>query len=108
MTIALTAITGTAQTGLTSPTYTPVSDKAPDPSSAVQYAITTLGGTQTGVNVHSSSLPFTMTFWRPKLLKIAKWVNSFGGYAQSTEFNVYKVITRKGLQTATADRKSVV
>lgn len=52
MTISLTTpVTGAAQTGLTSPTYTHVVDTPPN-AYTKQYAVTALGGTQTGVDVH--------------------------------------------------------
>jgi hypothetical protein len=95
MSIALTAVTGSAQTGLTSPTYTPTADTAPD-SNGKQYAITALGGTQTGVNVHSVSNPFSMTFWRPKILRAIARLNSNGVLVGNPK-NVYSVLTRKGV-----------
>jgi hypothetical protein len=103
MTIALTTITGAPVTGLTSPTYSVASDLAPDPSSSEHYVITAIGGTQSGVVKHLASLPFTMTFWRPKILRFAKYVTALGGISFPTsEFNTYKVMTRKGLQSAAA------
>jgi hypothetical protein len=56
-------VTGSAVTGLTSPTYTLTADTAPT-SVGKQYAVTTLGGTQTGVRTHSISSPFTITWFR--------------------------------------------
>jgi hypothetical protein len=83
-------ITGTAQTGLTSPTYTHLSDSAPD-STGKQVAVSALGGTQTGVTVSSISSPFTLTFWRPKTFRQA----SAGGVSEGN--NVWRVIARKGV-----------
>lgn len=88
-------ITGGAQTGLTSPTYTHVSMAGPD-SNVKQQAVTALGGTQTGVDVHSVSRPFTISFWWPKILRILPALNS-QGQLPSVPMNVYKVITRKGV-----------
>ena len=95
MSIALTAITGGPQTGLTSPTYTVVTDTAPD-ANGKQYAVTALGGTQTGVTAHSVSSPFTITFWRPKLARLIGRINALGYLVQNPK-NTYKTITRKGV-----------
>ena len=61
-------VTGAAQTGLTTPTYTFVADVAPD-ANGKQVAVTALGGTQVGVTPHSVASPFTGTFVRPKSFK---------------------------------------
>lgn len=95
MSISLTAVTGTAQTGLTSPTYTPTADTAPD-SNGKQYAITALGGTQTSVTTHAVSNPFSVTFWRPKIQRAIARVNG-NGILIANPKNVYSVITRKGV-----------
>jgi len=69
MTVNITTpITGAAQTGLTSPTYTNVGMAGPD-ANVKQVAVTALGGTQTGVDVHSVARPFTISFWWPKVLR---------------------------------------
>jgi len=69
MTISYTnPVTGAAQTGLTSPTYTLVADIAPDVNGR-QWAVSALGGTQTGVRTHSASDPFTITVMRPKVFQ---------------------------------------
>lgn len=60
-------ITGGAQTGFTSPTYTIVQDTATD-FNRKQYSVTALGGTQTGVTTASASAPFNVTLVRPKQL----------------------------------------
>lgn len=96
MTVNITTpITGAAQTGLTSPTYTNVSMAGPD-ANVKQVAVTALGGTQTGVDVHSVARPFTISFWWPKVLRILPALSSSGQLA-SVPMNVYKVITRKGV-----------
>lgn len=91
-------ITGSAQTGLTSPTYTNTSMAAPDVN-AKQVAVTALGGTQTGVTVHSVSSPFTIAFWWPKILRVLPNLNA-QGQLSSVPRNVYKLITRKGVTPA--------
>lgn len=97
MTMSITSpVTGQAQTGLTSPTYTHVADVAPDVNGR-QYAVTALGGTQTSVVVHSVAAPFTVSFWRPKVMKILGTPNPVTGVVSNVTRNVYKVITRKGV-----------
>ncbi|DAD52359.1 coat protein [ssRNA phage SRR5466337_1] len=96
MTVNITSpITGAAQTGLTSPTYTNVSMAGPD-ANVKQVAVTALGGTQTGVDVHSVARPFTISYWWPKVLRVLPSLSSNGQLA-SVPMNVYKVITRKGV-----------
>ncbi|DAD51320.1 TPA_asm: coat protein [ssRNA phage Gerhypos.4_28] len=96
MTISLTSpVTGSAQTGLTSPTYTVVADTAPNAYSK-QYAVTALGGTQTGVDVHAASRPFTITFSRPQNIRSAPVANPVTGAMPNSPRNVYSVVVRKG------------
>lgn len=96
MTISITSpVTGAAQTGLTSPTYTHVVDTAPD-SNGKQVAVTALGGTQTGVSIGSVSSPFTTTFVRPKNLRSLSIVDPVTGVLRSIPRNEYHLITRKG------------
>jgi hypothetical protein len=61
-----------------------------------QVAVTALGGTQTGVDVHSVARPFTVAFWWPKILRILPAINN-NGSLPSVPMNVYKLITRKGV-----------
>jgi hypothetical protein len=97
MTFALTSpVTGLAQTGLTSPTYTIVSDTPPDVNSK-QYAVTALGGTQTGVLAHSVAAPFTCSMFRPKSSKVLQPVNPVTGVLRNVPNNSYSVVTRKGV-----------
>lgn len=96
MTITVTSpITGAAQTGLTSPTYTHVVDTAPD-SNGKQVAVTALGGTQTGVTVHSVASPFTITAFRPKVFRVLGKPNPVTGLVKDVPMNIYKIVTRKG------------
>lgn len=96
MTVTVTSpLTGAAQTGFTSPTYTHVSMAGPD-SNVKQYAVTALGGTQTGVDVHSVARPFTISFWWPKILRGLPNLNG-NGQLPSVPMNTYKLITRKGV-----------
>jgi hypothetical protein len=96
MTISITSpVTGAAQTGFASPTYTHVVDTAPD-SNGKQVAVTALGGTQTGASVSSVSSPFTTTFVKPKVLKALSAVDPVTGVLRSIPKNEYYLITRKG------------
>lgn len=97
MTIAVTSpITGSAQTGLTSPTYTVVTDTAPG-SNGKQYAVTAIGGTQTGVRTHSASDPFTLTFERPATVRQAPIPNPITGVIGNVPRNNYVARLRKGV-----------
>jgi hypothetical protein len=89
-------ITGGAQTGFTSPTYTTVTDTAPDVNGK-QVAVTALGGTQAGVVVHSVAAPFTVTFVRPKAFKALGKTNPTTGLLPSVPKNQWKIIVRKGV-----------
>lgn len=97
MTITVTSpITGAAQTGLTSPTYTLTADTPPNPNGK-QNAVTALGGTQTGVTTHSVAAPFTVSAFRPAVFKQLGKANPVTGVIANVPRNVYKVITRKGV-----------
>jgi hypothetical protein len=62
-----------------------------------QYAVTALGGTQSGVDVSTVARPFTLTMFRPKVLRVLGNPNPVTGIIQNVPRNVYKVITRKGV-----------
>jgi len=89
-------VTGAPQTGFTSPTYTIVSDQAPD-ANGRQYAVTVAGGTQAGVTIHSVSSPFTSTLVKPKVFKTLGKPNPTTGLVTSVPRNVWKHIVRKGV-----------
>lgn len=90
-------ITGAAVTGLTSPTHTLTVDAPPAPY-AKQWAITSLGGTQTGVVSSSASKPFTLSAFRPQVLRALPPLNTVSGQlASAVPMNVYKFIGRKGV-----------
>jgi hypothetical protein len=96
MTIAVTSpVTGSAQTGLTSPTYTIVSDTPPNINSKA-YAVTALGGTQTGVDIHQASKPFQLIVQRPANIRVAPLPNVVTGVMPTSPRNVYTVMVRKG------------
>lgn len=97
MTVNVTSpVTGSAQTGFTTPTYTLTTDIAPD-INGKQWAVTALGGTQTGVTSHSVSSPFTISVFRPKVIRNIGNPNPVTGVVSSIPKNTYKVITRKGV-----------
>lgn len=96
MTVSVTSpVTGGLQTGFTAPTYTVVADVPPNAYSK-QYAVTALGGTQTGVDVHGASKPFTITFSRPAQIRSAPVPNPVTGVMPNSPRNVYSVLVRKG------------
>lgn len=99
-------LTGASQTGLTSPTYT-LSTDVPPSSNAVQFAVTALGGTQTGVESHSVSKPFTITAIRPKAFKPLGPANQVTGFVSSVPMNRFSVITRKGAEINSAGQVKV-
>lgn len=92
-------VTGGPQSGFTTPTYTIAVDTAPDVNGK-QYAVTAVGGTQTGVTVHSLSSPFTITFWKPKTVKVLGKPNPTTGLITNVPRNVFKQVTRKGVTPA--------
>jgi len=102
MTIAITGtITGTAETGFTTPTYTAVADNATDLRSK-QSVVTSVGGTQTGVVAHSVNAPFTVTVRRPSILKTLSqaFLNGVTGQYSRVPFNEYVILVRKAAQVA--------
>jgi hypothetical protein len=97
MTYGVTSpVTGAAQTGFTSPTYTLTSDVAPD-INGKQHAVSAVGGTQSGVDANTVSRPFSLTFIRPKQLRQLGNPNPVTGVISNVPRNTYKLITRKGV-----------
>jgi len=98
MALTLTSpVTGGAQTGLTTPSYNLATDTAPS-NSGKQYAVSSLGGTQSGVDASSSpSRPFTITLQRPPVLRQLPAVDSVTGVLRNVPRNTYKIIGRKGV-----------
>lgn len=97
MTFALTSpITGAAQTGLTSPTYSLTADQGPTVNSK-QSVVSALGGTQTGVAIHSIAVPFTIAMFKPSNPRVLGPVNPITGVLLKVPTNSFKVITRKGV-----------
>jgi hypothetical protein len=96
MTISLSAITGGAQTGFTSPTYTPTLDVALD-TNGKQWAMTALGGTQASVRTHAATDPFTFLYVRPKVYKALPKTNPVTGALPSVPKNVHLIKIVKGV-----------
>lgn len=98
-------VTGTAQTGLTAPTYTIANDTAPDVN-GIARAVTALGGTQTGVEVSSPSNPFTILATRPKVIKTLPALQA-NGQLGSVPKNTWTVSVRKGVDVLAGQPKQV-
>jgi len=94
-----TPVTGGAQTGFTTPTYTLAADRAPD-INGTQHAVSAVGGTQAGVRSHTVSDPFTVTFFKPKTPKALPSPNPTTGRYGSVPSNTYSVVLRKGVNFA--------
>lgn len=89
-------ITGTAITGLTSPTYTIAMDTAPNAWSK-QFAVTAIGGTQTGVDTGQTvSRPWAITVSRPQNMRQLNSVDS-NNVLRSFPRNTFVTLVRKGL-----------
>jgi hypothetical protein len=81
-------------------------DVAPD-SNGVARAVTTLGGTQTGVEVSSPSNPFTLLATRPKVLKTLPALQA-NGQLGSVPMNTWYVSVRKGVDVLAGQPKRVM
>lgn len=109
MTMVLSSpVSGSAQTGFTSPTYTLTEDAAPA-SNMKQWAVTALGGTQAGVTVHSATKAFTITAYRPATIKSLGATNPITGQVSEVPRNNYGLIVRKSVTPAAGqlDRLSI-
>jgi hypothetical protein len=95
MAFALTTVTGSAVTGLTTPTYTFTQGVAPS-SNGKQFSVTSLGGTQTGVRTHSPSSPFSFTFFTDPNPKQIGPVDA-NGVLRFVPNNKYRLIGRVGV-----------
>lgn len=92
-----TALTGGAQTGFVTPTYTLTQDIAPT-IFGKQWAVTAIGGTQTGVAASSAAKPFSVTVVRPTAFKSTFAVNpQTGAIIGPVPKNAWKIIVRKGV-----------
>lgn len=92
-------VTGGAQTGLTTPAYTLLTDVAPVVYGR-QYAVSALGGTQTNVRTHAVSDPFTGTLTRAPVLKPLPAPNPVTLRYGNIPKNTTQVLIRKGVLCA--------
>lgn len=100
-------VTGLAQSGFTSPTYTVTQDSAMGNHSK-QWYVSALGGTQTGARAHTVSSPFTVAVFRPQVLKALPAANPITGVIRKVGRNTYKVVTRVGLIPAANQAAEIV
>jgi hypothetical protein len=86
-----------------------VADSAPDNFSKQSY-VSALGGTQSGVNVHSVAIPFTLGVRRPNVLKVlmAKFLNGITGKYTRVPKNVYTFVTRKGVAIQSGQYETMI
>jgi hypothetical protein len=89
-------ITGSAQTGFTTPGYTTSPDGAVE-TNVKQVAITAITGTQTGVDAHSVSRPFTVSVSRPKQFAALGKPNPTTGLIADVPMNKYRIKAIKGV-----------
>lgn len=109
MTMSISSpVTGSAQTGLTSPTYTLTVDSPPSGGNVVkQWAVTALGGTQTNVAVHSGAAPFTISAIRPATYRGLSPVGA-NGLLRSVPRNTMKLVVRKGVTPLTGQPPAIL
>lgn len=98
-------VTGSTVSGLTSPTYTITADLAPA-ANGKQWYVSALGGTQTGVNVHSTSNPFTVAIFRPNVIKLLGAVDQNGQLTRVPK-NTVSLVFRKGAVPLTGQAAAV-
>lgn len=89
------SVTGAAQTGFTSPTYTLANDLPPDNTSR-QYVVTAVGGTQTGARASTAGDPFTLTI-RKAPYKALPAKNPVNGSYGNVPLNRIEILGRKGV-----------
>jgi len=95
MSISLTTpVTGGAQTGFTSPTYTITTD-TPVQGAAKSWVVSGLGGTQAGVTSHSIARPFTISWFPSKNATLP--APDANGIVRNVPRNVHQLIVRAGV-----------
>lgn len=90
------SITGSTQTGLTTPTFTLAEDIAPV-LNARQFVVTALGGTQTGARSSTAGDPFTVLS-RKTPYKALPAANPVTGSYGNVPLNKVELLFRKGLK----------
>lgn len=105
MTINISSpVTGAAQTGLTSPTYTLSADTPLPGKRGKAWTVSALGGTQAGVEANTIGNPFSISYYGPINPVGAPVTSTTTGQPVRVPHNVHKVITRKGLEVVTGYR----
>jgi len=97
-------VTGGAQTGLISPTYTIAADVVPSGKRGKSYVVTALGGTQTGVESNVIGNPFQSSFFSPPSPVGTPTLSATTGQPVRVPHNVSQLVTRKGLEVAAGYR----
>jgi len=100
-------VTGGAQTGFTSPTYTLTAINAPD-TNGKAWAVTAIGGTQAGVTTHTGSAPFDVLFVVPKVAKALPSANPVTGIIPSVPMNTYMLKIRKSATPAANQAERII
>lgn len=90
------SITGSLQTGLTSPTYTLVTDLTTEANSR-QWAVSALGGMQTNVRANTRPDPFTILLRRGPY-RVLPAANPSSGAYPNVPLNRIEMLIRKGLK----------
>lgn len=89
------SVTGTGQTGFTSPTYTLTQGTAPT-QAGKQGLVTALGGTQPGVSVNSPLIPFRLNLITPLNIRSAAPQRSNANQLIANNRNKWLFIGAKG------------
>lgn len=98
MTMSISSpVTGGAQTGFTSPTYTLTADSTA--SNSKRWVIIAIGGTQAGVDLHTASKQFAIETVRPVVLK-QLGAPAANGIIANVPVNRYMVKTMKSVLPA--------
>lgn len=92
-------VTGAAQTGFTSPTYTVVRDSAVSPN-AIQHAVTALGSNPANVRTHTTSDPFFVAAKKPQSVRALPSANPITGRYGAIPVNTYTILVQKGVNYA--------
>lgn len=100
-------VTGGAMSQFTSPTYTLTLDSKPA-NNGIQHVVSALGGTQTGVRVHSISDPFTVAMFKPANPSVLPSPNAVTGKYPAIPKNTYGQVVRKGVNYAANNAPAVM
>jgi len=88
-------VTGGAQTGFTSPVYTVLADSNPD-NNAKQWYVSAVGGAGNTPALHSASVPFFTSVWKPKVFQALGKPHPVTGLLTNVPMNQFKIVTGKG------------